>query len=1160
MPAQLPPQDDFDDRDSRLALLLETFDERLAQVEGHSTDHIEGMPLPEFDFDLREIGIDLCDCLQGLERLRRDTLAAPDLNSVWPTVTHADFLPAPATRPVGLPVNADLQPPPQETPLLPFRLEHFQVLRELGRGGHGVVYLAFDLRIRRYVAIKYPLPEILADSRRLERFVLESRAAGMLNHPNIVRILEVGEDQHLPHIVSEYVSGPNLAYWLAGQQAPIEPRLAARLIANLARGVGHAHQQGVVHRDIKPGNVLLQRTQGRGNLPPEFQLIPRLTDFGVARVESSTGLTRTGEIMGTPAYLSPEQARGQVNDVGPRSDIFSLGSLLYEFLIGRPAFSGENDLAILTKVSKAEFTPPRRVNPAIPRELEAICLKCMQLDPAERYATAEELADDLHRFLDGYPIRARRDPPLTYFWKLCRRYPYLALSTTASFLLLIALLAESLWQNSRVSAALAQARRNHEVALEHQELAVKRAELLLKQTYLNDMQRAGEAWNSNHLETMLRILSRYIPQPHETDLRDFGWWYLWNASHQYSKVIGSHNRGVTALAATSVTPCIAATSGEDAIIKLWNIPQGKLIGELTGHAPGPVNSLEFSPDGKLLVSTGDDGSVRVWNVPERKLKHLLLGHTGWAAAAKLSPDQSLIATAGEDKLIRLWNAESGQPIATMSGHTDTVRALGFVPDSDWLVSSSEDDTVRLWNWKTATPETNDGKLPDGLFTGHTPEWGDSVEFDPAAKTLAVANVGLWSLRSKNFGKLLAKFPDPFRIRAAKWLKDGRLILARQDSVIRIAPGQNHLEDTSAILRGHLRDDVMDVAVLPEEQGLLSIGVDGQIRLWSTPSLKGDLTLDPRQPDPPASLNWHGDILEYAIPLDAEKSTFGAFRMPRRQELWKWDCTANRRNTCFAVTPAGNQAWVIGNNLLSVYPLPSVNQPDNTPQWTRKLELPESPVTTTPGIEPPAPLPNLIEQIEFDPTGRFACVKARYTALLLSTRDAKILATCQTDRALADCRFLKKHPLLLLSCDDGKMRTWNLTQFDKPNAAPLPPIEHHVFDRDSLGFAVSPDETLVAGTFAGRATVIWSFPDWKQLAHITHQTYNSDDRPYFVDDGRTLLFHDVGERRLRLYDWKHDHEFLSLEIHSPRAIETSPDATQLAITTEHGINFHKTPSR
>jgi serine/threonine-protein kinase len=290
----------------------------------------------------------------------------------------------------------------------------YELLGELGRGGMGVVFKARQVDLDRLVAIKMILASHLASGEQIERFYAEARATARLRSPHIVAIHEVGEIHGQHYFAMEYIAGPSLARLI--ESGPVDPERAARLVLTVARAVSHLHNQGIVHRDLKPSNVLLDE---RGE--------PRVSDFGLAKMlAADAGTTGSGVIVGTPSYMAPEQAAGRAEEVGPLTDLYAVGAILYELLTGRPPFRADNPLDTLVQVLEGEPRPPRRLRPGLPASLEAICLKCLNKTPAERYASAEALAEDLERFLKHEQVEARRATAWQRLRRWARREPALA--------------------------------------------------------------------------------------------------------------------------------------------------------------------------------------------------------------------------------------------------------------------------------------------------------------------------------------------------------------------------------------------------------------------------------------------------------------------------------------------------------------------------------------------------------------------------------------------------------------------------------------------------------------------------------------------------------------------------------------------------------------
>jgi tetratricopeptide (TPR) repeat protein len=326
-----------------------------------------------------------------------------------------------------------VSPRPPPLPSVP----GYDLVRELGRGGMGVVYLAQQLRLNRPVALKMP-PASLGVEEWL-RFRTEAAAAARLRHPHIVQVQETGEHQGRPFLVMELVEGSSLAQKLA--QAPLAARLAAELLEKLARAIHYAHEQGVIHRDLKPANVLL--TADGTPKVTDFGLAKRLTEARPPGAEPSAIQTQTGVILGTPSYMAPEQAAGRGKEAGPATDVYALGATLYECLTGRPPFQGATALETMEQVLRDDPVPPRKLRPGVPRDLETVCLKCLEKQPHRRYASAAHLADDLCRHLEGRPVVARPMSRAGRAWRWARRNPRAVVLTFA--VLLALLLAGGAW-------------------------------------------------------------------------------------------------------------------------------------------------------------------------------------------------------------------------------------------------------------------------------------------------------------------------------------------------------------------------------------------------------------------------------------------------------------------------------------------------------------------------------------------------------------------------------------------------------------------------------------------------------------------------------------------------------------------------------------------
>jgi serine/threonine-protein kinase len=383
------------------------------------------------------------------------------------------------TRPEG----AAHEPKPPSA--VPDSVGGYEILEILGRGAMGVVYKARQPGLNRIVALKMILSAEHASHRELARFRIEAEAIAQLQHPNIVQIYEVGDEDGRPFFSLEYVEGGSLQKMIAGTPQP--SREAAQLVETLARAVCFAHQRGIVHRDLKPANILLvsggvvsgEWSGATTHHSPLTTHQPKITDFGLAkRLEQASGQTHTGNILGTPNYMAPEQAEGKVHEVGPLSDVYALGAILYELLTGRPPFQAASLLDTLHQVRTQEPVAPTHLQPRISRDLQTICLKCLEKQPARRYASAGELAEDLRRYLAGEPIKARPVRGPERLWRWCRRNPKVALLSAGGALAVVVwavtasvLLVQLQEEKAETDRQRQQADRNAQIAVQKQKLA-----------------------------------------------------------------------------------------------------------------------------------------------------------------------------------------------------------------------------------------------------------------------------------------------------------------------------------------------------------------------------------------------------------------------------------------------------------------------------------------------------------------------------------------------------------------------------------------------------------------------------------------------------------------------------------------------------------------
>jgi WD40 repeat protein/tRNA A-37 threonylcarbamoyl transferase component Bud32 len=570
------------------------------------------------------------------------------------------------------------------------RVPGYEVEGELGRGGMGVVYKARQVGLHRTVALKMILSGGLAGATDRARFHAEAEAVARLHHANIVQIYEVGEAEGCPFFSLEYVDGGSLDRKLRG--APQPPRTAAYLVRTLAHAVHYAHQHGIVHRDLKPVNILLasaaeggaaDSVHAEGPLAARAYGVPKIADFGLAKdLTENLMQTQSGSILGTPSYMAPEQAEGHVHAIGAWTDVYALGAILYEMLTGKPPFRGASTLETLAQVVQQEPVKPTHLQPKVDRDLETVCLKCLQKEPKKRYATAQELADDLDRFLDGQPIQARPAGRVERAWKWARRRPAAAALAAVSALAALALAVGGAVHNARLARAV---RLAEERAEESRQTLVRLH--VANGTGLID---AGDSFAALPWLTEALRLDGGDPGREEMHRRR-----LAAVLHPLPRLSGlwAHPTAVND-ACFSPDGRAVATAADDGRVRVRDAESGRLVWE-QAHG-GPVGRAVFSADGRLLATASQDGTARVWEAASGQAVTPPLNHGGPVHLLAFSPDGKSLVTAGSGPTARLWDVTAGKLRATLK-HDGEVHDAAFSPDSKRLVTAGADRTARVWD-------------------------------------------------------------------------------------------------------------------------------------------------------------------------------------------------------------------------------------------------------------------------------------------------------------------------------------------------------------------------------------------------------------------------------------------------------------------------------
>jgi WD40 repeat protein/Tfp pilus assembly protein PilF len=654
---------------------------------------------------------------------------------------------------------------PEAVPDWPAIPDH-EILGVLGRGGMGIVYRARQHGLNRLVALKMILDARFADAEDRARFQSEAGAVARLQHPNIIQVHEVGEAAGKPFFSMEYVQGGSLAQRLNG--TPLPGRQAALLLEPLARAMHYAHQQGIIHRDLKPANILLippptGETKDALTLPigyAEAQTpfgTPKVTDFGLAKqLGGADQQTKTGAVMGTPSYMAPEQASGKIREIGPATDVYALGAILYELLTGRPPFRGESALETLEQVRTQDPVPPSQLQPKVSRDLETICLKCLHKEPAGRYDSAADLARDLRHFLTGEPILARRAGPAERLWRWCRRDPTLAFLLAALVVVFVAGFVGVTWNYFKAEAARDEQARQRDAAVaardeaqiaraneatqrDRAETALDRAETNL---YFGRIAQADLAYRLDQQSKATLNLGLCVPAAGAVDRRGWEWHYLNDVTHADLLTLPGHQTWVWALAFSRDGRRLAVGAGipnfmqarpdTPGDLKIWDVTSGWLSLDLGGKTL-TLRHVSFSPDGRYLVTaqqteSGHSTSVRLWDAVSGKPLHDFPGHDLIVSDVAFSADGGYLVTRTNGGL-HVADPGSGRTLSTLPG--PRVLAFTFHAGSRQLLTLDQRGKLALWETATGRPVR---KVSQILVAQSTYQAG----FSPDGRLLATA--------------------------------------------------------------------------------------------------------------------------------------------------------------------------------------------------------------------------------------------------------------------------------------------------------------------------------------------------------------------------------------------------------------------------------------
>jgi WD40 repeat protein/serine/threonine protein kinase/tetratricopeptide (TPR) repeat protein len=1037
-------------------------------------------------------------------------------------------------------------------------LGDYRVIREIGRGGMGIVYEAVQESLGRHVALKVLTDRPSLTPNQLARFIREAKAAAGLHHTNIVPVFGVGEHEGFHFYAMQFIEGQGLDAVLAEVKRlrrgaapglPVDIRSDEPLATEVARGLltgrfeeiglpdvpargatadggslqgvsdhgantasgaavgsttsilgmieGHyhrsvarlgvqvaealtyAHTHGVLHRDIKPANLLL-----------DLQGAAWVTDFGLAKAEGSDVLTSPGDIVGTLRYMAPERFRGQSD---ARSDIYSLGLTLYEMLTTEPAFAASDRAPLIELVRHAEPVRPRQLDPCIPRDLETIVRKAIAKDPDDRYQTADELAEDLRRFLGNRPILARSVGTMERAWRWCQRNPAPAgaIGTVAAALVFVAVIsmvyaaeqANLLRESNRLLAI-----RN----FDRGQAAFEKGEIGPGMLWMIESWRSAVDAGDPALQRVARVNLAH-----------------WRPHYPRLKMVLSHTRPIYGVAFSPDSRTVIVGS-VDGTAQLWDVASGRKIGPLL-RVGSQFPYFAFSPDGKSVLSVDDDHPVRFWDVTTGKPRGVPLPHRAHIISHSFKAEGKILLVENPKgtgySTAQLWDPASGQPVGPLLKHQSQISGFAFSPDGKMILTGSRDGMARLWDAATGEPIGQPVRHPRGIR---------AVAFSPDGKMIFTGGLDgtaqLWHAVTRQ--PLGLPMQHESEVRAVAFSPDGRTVLTQcQDREARLwdtATGQ------FLGLLGH-QGGISAVAYSPDGQTILTGSRDGTVRLWEA---------DAGQPlgpvlEIPSTERVFGWSLESKVGVTFPQE-------PNHQRyIQLWNATT-RKSIARLPQPGGNEIVKLSTNGKVLV----------TTEMNRTARLWNA--TTGVALGPAIPLPSRGLAVRLGPDGKAVlfsgegntvwmfdgitgAVRGRTPALrgtayvLAFSPDGKTFLTGLANGdvqlwdaatvtplgdpiplgrggAISEAGFSPDGKSLLIECEDGSLWLWDLAT----RQLLIPPIQHQVAFE---GAAISPDCKMIATRRKKDRTVqLWDFATGRPIGPVVRNAYGIRDiRPELPDE-------------------------------------------------------------
>jgi len=993
----------------------------------------------------------------------------------------------------------------------------YRLLEKIGEGGFGAVWAAEQKEpVKRRVALK--IIKLGMDTKQVvARFEAERQALALMDHPNIAKVLDAGAtDKGRPYFVMELVKGIQITRYCEQERLTIPDRLV--LFIKVCQAIQHAHQKGIIHRDIKPSNVLVTLHDG---VP-----VPKVIDFGIAKatqqeLTEKTLYTKLQHFVGTPVYMSPEQAEMSGLGIDTRSDIYSLGVVLYELLTGKTPFDAKELLAsgleevrkiirerepqrpstkvaalrgeeLTTTAQRRGFDAPKLIH-VLKGDLDWIAVKCLEKDRTRRYSSSAELAMDVERHLTCQPVIAR---PPTATYRLQKAWQRNKIGYAAGLGIAVALLAGigvSLWQARVATNARGVARTerdNAKAALRLVEEAKLRADeearLARRSSYVSDLNLAAKAWEDGNLSRARELLAKHRPDPGQSDLRGFEWRLLWTLAHE-DKTKFRFNTG------TNTVTCVAVSSqgrylawgGADGPIRIVDLQSGRVRTGLRGHMD-LITSLAFSGDGQSLASGSDRGTVEIWNVDSWTFRASFAGHTNRVNRLAFHPKDAVLQSTGADDTIRIWDLKPlGESKVFKSPQAG--QKLCVSPDGRILAAyGGLNNTVRFWRLQPDFRELPALPTQKGVIL--------SVAFDQDAKTVFVSThdsvVTRWEFASLSpmetyWQRVLAK-------RLALSADSTVLATAGNDNLIRIWDVDSGREIHA--LRGHTAS-ISQLALSADGETLVSVEEDHEVKVWAT--------------DPAAdrSVLLHEGIIVYlTVSPDGESlavsdPAFGSLRLwdlrtmesiqlvkddkaeaafspdgkwlalryyiSRTVELWeRKDRSYHKKQSMPGANSGGYQLRFSPDSRILVF-----RGPDN--------------VVTLWDVAAAKPLAQLPDHrswacgTAFDREGKRLATASDETIRIWDVDSLQLLTSVECDGDTRSLCFTPNGTTLIAASGNGEVRRWDVQDPERPRV--LTPMRGHTAAIPQL--AVSPDGKTLATVSHDSALKLWDVTDGMVLATL-----------------------------------------------------------------------------